>query len=262
MKKLALIGDSISHSLSPKLFEAAYKPQVASKYSTDQSLIKEFSYTLLDYTSLEKAMTVFLNEGYFGANITSPYKEEILSYCTDLDSTAQQTGAANLILKHGNSIKAYNTDCEGAYGPIKARDIQPCKVIVVGVGGAARAAIFALKEAKFSVTVVNRTPEKAEMLAKEYGIEWEHIESLNELLKTTKLLIYTIAQATPSFLNAALKHIIIFEANYKSPYFNNKICKEYISGAEWLLYQAVPSFRLFTQREPNIYAMFKLTNSY
>jgi len=256
MKKIALIGDSIAHSLSPKLFEAAYNHDIAS------NLVEEFSYNLLDYSSLNAAMTIFLNEDYYGANITSPYKKEIFSYCTELDITAKQTGAANLILKQENGIKAYNTDCEGVYGPLKTRNLKPCEVIVAGAGGAARAAIYILKKSGYTVTIVNRTPGNAAKLAQEYNVKWATIESLPQLLKTNKLLVYTIGTTIDALKNEILNDIIILEANYKSPALKNKYCKEYIPGTEWLIYQAVPSFRLFTRTEPNIYAMLKVTNSY
>lgn len=261
MKKIALIGDSISHSLSPKLFEAAYNHELVNKSNNGEDQLAGFSYTLLDYPTLKDAFNLFLNEGYYGANITSPYKKEILSYCTELDRTAKETGAANLIIRQDHSIKAYNTDCDGVYGPLKARNIKPCNVLIVGAGGAARAAIFSLKEAGFIVTVVNRTSEKAEKLAKEFHTKWGVIENLTELLKTNQLLVYAIEAAIPALENAFLNNLMILEANYKSPFLNNKLCKEYIPGIEWLVYQAVPSFRLFTQREPNVFAMFKLANS-
>ncbi len=255
MKKIALIGESIAHSLSPKLFEAAY------------NLREEFSYSLLDYPTLKEAMEIFFNEGYIGANITSPYKEEILSYCTELDITTQQTGAANLILKQENGIKAYNTDCDGLYGPIKNREIKPCKVIVIGAGGAAKAAVFILKEKGFIVTVVNRTLDKAKTLANDCNVEWCAMDKLPELLQSNNLLIYTIGVDTPILKKTLLNHVnilknlTIVEANYKSPSLNSISCKEYISGTEWLVYQAVPSFKLFTGKDPDIFAMFKLTNN-
>jgi len=75
-------------------------------------------------------------------------------------------------------------------------------------------------------------------------------------------LIYTIGTAIDAIENGILNDLIILEANYKSPSIKNKHCKEYIPGTEWLIHQAIPSFRLFTGTEPNIYAMLKLTNSY
>ncbi|MFA6770879.1 MAG: hypothetical protein WCR71_06865, partial [Bacteroidales bacterium] len=240
MKKLALIGDSISHSISPKLFKAAY----SHKREAEQT---EFSYTLLDYPTLNEAMNIFLKEGYYGANITSPYKNEILSYCTELDITASQTGAANLILRQKDNIKGYNTDCQGVYGPLKTRGIEPCNVIILGAGGAAKAAISILQKRGFTVTVINRTLVKAKKLAQEQNVKWATIQSLPELIKTNTLLIYTIAVPTPSLKCAALNNVIIFEANYKSPSLNNSECKEYIPGTEWLVHQAIPSFKLFTK---------------
>lgn len=251
MKKIALIGDSISHSLSPKLFKAAYS-----------NTKEEFSYELLDYSTLKEAMDMFESQSYFGANITSPYKKEILSYCKELDPTSQETGAANLILKQENGLKGYNTDCHGVLEPLKQRGILPCNVIVMGAGGAARAAIYILKKEGYFVTIVNRTIGKAKDLAQEYNVKWAVIEDLNLLFNSNELLVYTIGTYLPFIESSTLNNIIIFEANYKMPSLIDIPCKEYIPGIEWLIHQAIPSFRLFTGKEPDIYAMLKLTNSY
>ena len=256
MKKLALIGKSISHSLSPELFKVAYNSPVTNRVSN------EYIYSLLDYSTLKEAMAVFLSQNYYGANITSPYKEEVFSYCTELDKTASESGAVNLILKQKNGLKGYNTDCKGVYTPLIIREIKPCDAEVVGAGGAARAAISTLKKAGYNITVVNRTLVKAQWLAEKYSTDWAPIDHLPQLFKSNKLLIYTISTYISSLEEANLKDVILLEANYKTPSLKNKSCKEYIPGTEWLVYQAIPSFKLFTGIEPNVHAMLKMANNH
>lgn len=256
MKKIALIGDSISHSLSPQLFKVAYK------HLSSEIIDNSFTYNLLDFPTLNEAMEVFENDGYYGANITSPYKEEIFAYCNQLDKTAQESGAINLILKQNNGIKGFNTDCEGVYTPLSKRNIKPSNVIIVGAGGAAKAAIYALKKRGYNITIVNRSDSKAQKLSQKHSTQWASMSRLPQLLKENKIIVYTIEANIESLKEANLEDITLFEANYKTPSLNRKSCKEYIPGTEWLIYQAVPSFRLFTDKEPNIYAMLKLVNSH
>jgi shikimate dehydrogenase len=249
MNKFALIGNDISHSLSPALFEAAGGCSDGSTYG------------LIEAPNLAKAMETFDAEGYKGANITTPFKEEILSYCTHFDTAVQSTGAANLIVKTELGIKAFNTDCYGVAGPLEHRGIQPCNVLVAGAGGAAKAAIYILKKKGFPITIANRNQSKGRELSKKTGTDFIEEDKLRKAFHRFGLLVYTIPLLSPAFSGIPLDNIIILEANYKKPVLNSKISKEYISGFEWLVHQAIPGFRIFTNREPDVEAMFGLAHN-
>lgn len=248
MNKFALIGNDIAHSLSPALFEAAGG-------HTDGS-----TYGLIDTLNLGKAMEIFYTEGYKGANITAPFKEEILSYCTHCDPAVQSTGAANLIVRTESGIKAYNTDCFGVAGPIEQRGVLPCNVLVAGAGGAAKAAIYILKKKGFNITIVNREKSKGRELSQRTGTDFMEEGELRNAFHRFGLLVYTIPVLSPVFSGIPLDSVIILEANYKKPVLNSVISKEYISGIEWLVHQAIPGFRIFTNREPDVKAMFRLAH--
>jgi len=242
MKKFALIGNGITHSLSPALFNAAYSE-------------KPYSYDLIDCTSIKKAMEIFFSGNYSGANITSPFKQEIIGYCSGIDKSVKEVGAANLILNNDGILSCYNTDYLGVKDAIRATGITYDSAVLIGAGGAARAAAYALKNLGIEFTVVNRTAEKAKELATCFCEKWIEIESIYQTLNKNKLVIYTIDNIIPSLEEYNFSDHTIFEANYKSPVFSDKICKKYISGKEWLVCQAVPSFKLFTNTEPDLKAM-------
>jgi len=247
--RYALIGDNISHSLSPALFEAAGYPKDL------------YSYNLIESKSLKKAIDYLIERGYGGANITAPFKEEAPSYCHIIDKSVEMSGAANLITIEEGTLKCYNTDIKGVIEPIKERGIESSKALVVGSGGAAAAAIWALKTANFQVTVAARNREKVEEIVERFKIESTTLESLNNSkIKEFPLLIYTLPTLIEPLSTIELKQTTIIEANYRDPSLKEVESKEYIGGREWLLYQAVEGFELLTNLPPKISEMRKVVN--
>lgn len=242
MQKFALIGDNISKSLSPALFKAAY-PELDSAYE------------LIDCNSAADAFNQFISGGYCGANVTSPYKQQFMDYCAIHDDMSLRCGVTNLIYKDGNLLKCYNTDYYGVRDPLIERGISEGRAVVAGAGGAARAAIIALKDIGMDVTVVNRTFSKAESLANHFNIKCSRLSDFPELIASSNLLVYTIDTPVDNVDGVDFSNIVIFEANYKSPNLNDRMCVEYISGLEWLVSQAVPAFRIFTGIKPDVAAM-------
>lgn len=246
--KFALIGKEIMHSLSPQLFRAAGGGKLG------------YSYSLLEGNKLSLLMDQFINGEYDGANITSPYKEEVLAYCNTLDPAVQSIGASNLIVKRGGKLIAYNTDCSGVWQPLAQREILPTSALVVGAGGAAKAAIYILKKRGFKVTVTNRDNVKGANLALSFGALYLD-SSINSLhAHAYPLTIYTPPSWYQPFDPLVSRSTLIFEANYKDPSFHSIKKENYISGLEWLLWQAVEGFEIFTNKKADIDAMKGLLN--
>lgn len=248
MKKFALIGSGISHSLSPALFRAAYSD-------------KPFTYVLIDCTNINDALDQFFSGKYSGANITSPFKQDIIDFCTFPDLSVKEIGAANLILNNDGRLTCYNTDYLGVRDAIAATGVRYENALLIGAGGAARAAAFALKSLNIDFKIANRTPDKAKEIAIQFDAGWIGFETIKEELAKRNLIVYTIDNPLTSLDGYDFSEHTIFEANYKSPLFSDKICKRYISGKEWLVCQAVPSFKLFTKMEPDLKAMFLVTDN-
>ena len=233
MKKFALIGNPISHSQSPKLFKEAFPND-------------DMSYDLIERQSVEESIAELKEKGYSGANVTSPFKESAMRFVTDPDKTAKTLGATNLIIFKGNKVYSYNTDYLAARRMIKEIG-NTSAAIVIGCGGAAKAAALACKDEGFETFITNRTQKKAEDFAKHIGIKAISIAEANTLLKDPAqniLAIYAIP-SPDGILSLTLKaatgsgKITIIEANYKNPCLNPE------SGLKWLKYQAEESFRIF-----------------
>lgn len=249
--RFALIGNPISHSLSPALFSAAYPG------STD-------TYELLEADSLEESMRMFNSEGFKGINVTAPYKEEVLRFADRRDPLVDLIGAANLLLKDNDVSHAYNTDCYGVMECIKGYVSKRDKAVILGCGGAGRAAAVAAMNSGCEVTIVNRSWDKARDFSEKTGTSCNKIDLLKEEVMRCKLFINTIPTPIEMFDSIDFNGKVVLEANYRSPqlaFVANRFDAKYISGKSWLLYQAVQSFQLFTGIRPNLESMqFMLNN--
>jgi shikimate dehydrogenase len=106
--------------------------------------------------------------GFLGANVTIPHKEAALAVATDATAVSRAIGAANTLTFADGRIEADNTDAPALLAALPA---TPRTALVLGAGGSARAAAFALREAGAEVHVHNRARERAERLAADLGVQ-------------------------------------------------------------------------------------------
>ena len=238
MKRFGLIGHPVAGSLSPRLFEAAYGGR--------------YSYDLLEGAVFDASWQRFLDE-YDGINITAPFKQDAFRTVDVLSEDARLCGAVNLAVKTPDGIVGYNTDVAGVMLAVQETGLPVSEALVVGCGGAGRAAAVAARRLGCRVTLANRTAARAASLASELGCAWAPIETLASL--SPDLVIYTIPgpmESLPDFPDA-----VILEANYKTPVLEG--CgRAYISGLRWLLFQAVAGYEIFTGETPDAGAMFRI----
>lgn len=116
----------------------------------------------------EERVRAMPREGFAGANVTIPHKGAALAVADELSETAREIGAANTLVFEDGSIRAHNTDAEGL---LQALPEPPAgmRVLVLGAGGAARAAVWALLRAGAEVDVWNRTVLSARYLCEDVG---------------------------------------------------------------------------------------------
>jgi shikimate dehydrogenase len=155
--KLAVIGFPVSHSRSPAMQNAALR---------ELGLAPEWSYEAIEAAPEDFETTVrdMAAGGYAGANVTVPHKEAALALADSPDREALAIGAANTLVFKGSQIAATNTDAGGLLAALPGVSSAPAgvKALVLGAGGAARAAIWGLSRAGAVVDVWNRTFERAE----------------------------------------------------------------------------------------------------
>ena len=238
MKRFGLIGHPVAGSFSPKLFEAAYGGR--------------YPYDLIEGAEFGASWQRFLDE-YDGINITAPFKEFAFRAVDALSDDARLCGAVNLAVKTPTGIVGYNTDVAGVVLAVREAGLPVSEALVVGCGGAGRAAAVAALRLGCRVTLANRTPSRAAALAEELGCEWIPAENLAAL--SPDLVIYTVPGPMDGF--PEFPEAIILEANYRTPCLEGR-GKAYISGLRWLLYQAVAGYEIFTGETPDADAMFRI----
>jgi shikimate dehydrogenase len=161
MKRLAVLGHPVGHSRSPAMHTAALAAM---------GLGEEWSYEAIDVApdQLERRVRAMPEEGFVGSNVTIPHKGAALALADTLSETAREIGAANTLSFEGGEIRAGNTDAQGLLDALPG---SPAGVptLVLGAGGAARAAVWALVREEAGVEVWNRTALRAEHLCEELG---------------------------------------------------------------------------------------------
>jgi len=131
----------------------------------------DWRYVKLPVTAelFEETVRALPASGYRGANVTIPHKEAALAVADDADDAARTIGAANTLTFDDGSIRAANTDAPGLLAALP-REPKGMSALVLGAGGAGRAAAWALRQAGAEVNVWNRTPERAATLAAELDV--------------------------------------------------------------------------------------------
>jgi shikimate dehydrogenase len=155
-----VLGHPVAHSRSPAIQNAAFEA-----VGLDWRYVK----LPVEPRLFEETVRALPGSGYRGANVTIPHKLAALRVATSASPAARAVGAANtLTFEPDGTIHADNTDVPGLLEVIPLT--RGRTALVLGAGGAGRAAAYALRSAGADVAVWNRTPERAERLARELGV--------------------------------------------------------------------------------------------
>jgi shikimate dehydrogenase len=160
---IGVAGWPVSHSRSPAMHNAALAALGRS----------DWLYTRLPLPPelFDEAVRALPASGYRGINVTIPHKEAALALADSASGAAAAIGAANTLTFEDGAIVADNTDAQGFLDAV-AEPLSGRRVLVLGAGGAARAVVWAAREAGASeVTIWNRTPERARLLAADFDAE-------------------------------------------------------------------------------------------
>ena len=248
VKRFGLCGYPIAHSLSPSLFDAAY-PQ------------GDYSYELIQASNPEEAIRLFLEGGFTGINVTSPFKTSILPFTHHQTEECAAIGACNLILKKGGLLIAHNTDYIGVSGCLSKANIplQHTACLLLGAGGAGRAAAYTLLKAGALLFWANRTPSRIPESFCSHRITPLPLTQMQQYLSTCGLIVNTLPLPIPETQNLRFNpHQTILDASYLTRPLKQQALHAdalYISGERWLLHQALFSFRAMTGLDPNTAAM-------
>jgi len=151
-------GDPIAHSLSPLMHNAAFRRE-----NVNAILLPLITHKVADLITLARELPLA------GSAVTMPLKQDVLPHLANSDPLTARIGACNT-LRTGADGKLYgfNTDVAGVIRPLERRmKLQGARIVVIGAGGAARAAVFGLVEQSAEVFIVNIIHEDAVKLARQ-----------------------------------------------------------------------------------------------
>lgn len=250
MQVFGLVGSPVSHSLSPPLHGAAYEELgMDAKYVTFEPAAADLATAIAGARAL----------GIRGLNVTIPFKRDALDFC-EPDDLAERIGAVNTLDFGGSEITGHNTDAVGVTRALAHHGVSfSGRAVVVGAGGAGRAAAFALADEGTTVEIANRTVERATDLAGEIdGATGHGLDELGDLLADADLLVNATSvgmdsDETPVPPEALHSGLAVLDAVY-SP-IETRLLREAasagattIDGGWMLLYQGVAAFERWTGR--------------
>lgn len=245
---LGLIGSPLSHTFSPFIHNYfLYKTGVCGGYTCYDVNVNE----------LEETMLMLQRFHFVGINVTVPYKQEIMSFCSELDITAKSIGAVNTLLFTDNGIVGHNTDIFGFHMLLETSGITTLnkKVLLLGSGGASRAVIpFLMMHKPQYFLIANRTVDKAKDLSLMYDdyVEVCRLDELKGLEFDVVINSTSIGVKGEPYTDFGFKIIeaavdMVYKpqmTSFLSLYKENNI--KLINGLPMLVYQAAGSFNIWT----------------
>tara|TARA_B100000965_G_scaffold193131_1_gene161243 strand:+ start:1111 stop:1932 length:822 start_codon:yes stop_codon:yes gene_type:complete len=258
-KSFAIIGNPISHSLSPVLHNYWFN-----KYKIEANYIS-LGVNEKDIESITKKIR---NKELSGINVTLPYKQKVIPFIDKLVNDAKSTNSVNTIfLDDTNTLVGENTDVFGIQAAYLKEIVQVenKKALVMGAGGVAPSVIFSLQKSKIqNISIINRTYEKSIFLKKKFNflsiLEWkslqQEISKFDIIINATSLGLKNGNDFEFNFEN--VKDDLIYIDTIYNPLETKtlKFLKENkiktFNGLDMFIYQGQKSFYLWNKINPEI----------
>ena len=241
-----VIGDPVMHSLSPQIQNAAFQAR-----RMDAVHLPFLVQDLRDFVTSLEAFSVR------GFSVTLPHKQAILRYLDECDPLAARIGAVNTVaVRAGGKLHGYDTDYLGVLRSLEPRiSLRGSRVLILGAGGAARAASFALAQAGAAVYICARRPARARALARDVGsqaILWSRVrhESFDVIVNATPVGMHPHAENSP-LAAEELNCRLVFDTIYRPR--TTRLLQmaarrgiQTVSGVEMFVAQGAAQFKIWT----------------
>lgn len=259
MKRYGVIGWPVKHSRSPHMHRAAFA-----------ELGIEASYDLVPIPPAE--LLGRLNDLELdGFNVTLPHKIHVMGWVDALDPAAKAVGAVNTVYRRDGAWVGTNTDAIGLRYSLEEAgvDVPACRVVVLGSGGAARSALYGLRDARERVVAARRFSAAGE-LARDFGAiaaEWDDLASvLSDANLVVQATSATLGDDAETFADAlplqALSDATVLDLVY-TPRETTVLRKarehglKTVDGTGMLVHQGAAAFELWTGQPAPVETMRK-----
>lgn len=263
-----IVGNPVSQSVSPEMHNAAFK------FHNLNAVYIPFEVKNLEefLSRMIRKETREIDLNFSGFSVTIPHKQSIIEHLDFVDETALAIGAVNTVKIFEDKLYGCNTDAEGFIEPLKTiyGDLKNARIAVLGAGGAAHAAVYALKKEDADVTIFARNMENAKNLADEFsaGIEpFPHaaqrspFAAFDILVNTTPLgMKGKFENETPVVASQIENLKLVYDLVYNP--FETRLIKEArkanvptLGGLAMLVAQGMKQFKIWTGTDAPIDVM-------
>ena len=242
----AVFGNPVVHSLSPVMHNAAFA-------ATGCNAI----YAAIRVKDIRPAMAGMRALGLKGASVTLPHKESVLACLDFIDPVARRIKAVNTIVNDDGSLRGFNTDCHGVIQALSEKILlKDRRVGILGAGGAARAVAFGVISQGATATIFNRSREKGESLAADFGAGFKPLSEFDAdacdiLINTTPVGMFPQQQDTPLIGEKLRPGLVVMDIVYTP--LKTRLLREAeaagcatIDGLSMFVHQGVRQFELWT----------------
>lgn len=243
---VGITGNPVTHSKSPQMQNAALKAAGINGI-----------YLRLGSPSVDFLREMMVEYNIKGMNVTIPHKQEIIHQMDHVSKTVETVGAMNTIVNKDGWFVGENTDVEGIYGAFSGCDVSGTKVLIMGSGGAARAAGYAFTEMGCETFVAGRNKATVDSLCRDLGTEHAHSADAKDydiIVNCTPIGMYGEGSYPANVTSVTNSHIV-FDMVYgiKTPLIlaaERAGCR-IIDGADMLVGQGAASFQHWFGVEPD-----------
>ena len=270
---VGIFGYPIRHSISPAMHNAAFQHiGVDAVYEAWETAPND----------LAEGVAALRGENCLGANVTVPHKQAVMEHLDEIDDLATRIGAVNTIVNRSGHLIGSNTDAPGFINSLKSEagvSVSGLEVVLVGAGGAARAAAYALADEQAgALTIANRTVERAISLAEEIrrtGVETAALsiaapefaiacKRADLIVNSTSVgMLHGPAEGeSPIPANVISPECVVYDMVYNPPNTplladTAKAGAQGMGGLPMLVYQGAAAWSRWTGREAPVGVMFQ-----
>ena len=254
MNKYIVVGNPIEHSLSPKLHNFWIK---------QNKLNAQYKKELLQKSDVKDLISRMRSKEINGANITVPFKKEIIDHLDELSPDAKHTNSVNTVINENGILIGHNTDIAGFELSIRNvnYDLNNKDILIIGAGGVVPSIIFALNKFKVKkIKIMNRTHQNAKLIKKKFNdieiIEWGDNCTFDMVINATTLGLNKSDEININYEKSSEKKFfydVIYnptETNFLKKARENMQLTE--NGKMMFIYQAHQSFTLWHKIMPII----------
>lgn len=247
MELFAVVGKPVLHNKNPQIWNHAFECLGISAH-----------YFRINPIDAEKAVSAIRELQLSGCSVASPFERDILEYLDKTDESARFLGAVNTIKNKNGSLIGFNTDSHAVVNSLKESglDLKGKKVVVLGVKGSARAAVYGLLQTKArDVVILDRAYEKAIKIAEQLGCRVAYFGRVKSEIERADILISCVSSnktiAKKEWLHTGLA---VFDTTDSSGSTLIEDARDagcqIISNLNWLVHQTAPAFELFFKTAP------------